>query len=221
MVPNGAALTPWDSLDPDGPPHVVWCRPLVERHIVVLLGAFDPPTRAHVAILEAASRFEESPAALCLTKVLLDRPSDELVAPRDRVTMLDDLAASRGFGFAVANRGTYLDVGRALSAQGIDATLVIGSDKLDQLSDPSFYEDGDHGVVSTFRELRFLVVPRAGARIDRDDLRVLDPTEVFVGADEMAISSTQVRRRVRAGADVTGLVPPEVVSRLGGYTAAR
>ncbi len=187
----------------------------------MLLGAFDPPTRAHVSILEAASRAEGAAAALGLTKVLLARPPDELIPARERVSLLDELAAARGLGLAVANRGTYLDVGRALAEQDIDATFVIGSDKLEQLADPSFYEDGERGVASTFEELRFLVIPRAGAHVDRDDLRVLDPQDVFARSDEMAISSTEVRRAVREGRDVTALVPPEVVPRLGGYTAAR
>lgn len=221
MVPHGTTLTTWDSLDPDGPARVVWCRPVAGPRVVVLLGAFDPPTRAHVSILEAASRAENAPGALCLTKVLLDRPADELIPPRERVALLDELAVARSFALAVANRGRYLDVGRALAAQDIDATFVIGSDKLGQLADPSFYEDGERGVTATFEELRFLVVPRGGAHIDRTDLRVLDPSDVFAGADEMAISSTDVRRLVRAGAEVTSLVPPEVVPSLGGYTAAR
>jgi nicotinic acid mononucleotide adenylyltransferase len=221
MVPHGTVLNVWDSLDPSGPPRIVWPRPVDGRRVVLLLGAFDPPTRAHVAVLAAAARADDVPGALCLTKVLLARPADELVPQRERIALLDAVARARRFGLAIANRGTYLDVGRACAQEGIDASFVIGSDKLAQLADPSFYPDRERGVAATFDELRFLVVPRRGAAIDRDDVRVLDASEVFPDDRLVGISSTEVRRRMQEGADVTGLVPPEVVAGLAGYTAAR
>jgi nicotinic acid mononucleotide adenylyltransferase len=156
-----------------------------------------------------------------MTKVLLARPPDELLPPEVRLGLLDEIASARGFGLAVANRGTYLEVGRALHAMGSEATFVIGSDKLAQLQDPSFYADAERGVEATFAELRFLVVPRPGAEIDRTDIRLLDPADVFTDPAETAISSTEVRRRIRAGDDVDAFVPPEVARGLGGYTAAR
>src|SRR5204862_3999581 len=68
----------WDDLDPADPPTVRWLREVAKEKlertaVVVLLGAFDPPTKAHVAIARAASRAMSAPAALCMTKVTLDR----------------------------------------------------------------------------------------------------------------------------------------------------
>lgn len=226
MVAHGSALSPslrdaWGSLEIDGPPSVVWVRPVERRRVVLLLGAFDPPTLAHVALAAAASRVEAVPAALCLTRVLLARPSDELLPPVSRLVLLKGIANARGFGLAIANRGTYLDVQRALAVDGIDATFVIGSDKLSKLEDPSFYEDGEAGVRSTFEDVKFLVVPRGGVPVTRDDLRVLDASDVFEDDDVAAMSSTEVRRVVRAGGGMEGLVPPEVAVDLAGYTSAK
>jgi nicotinic acid mononucleotide adenylyltransferase len=186
-----------------------------------LMGAFDPPTRAHVAVLSAAARSVDAPGAFCMTKVLLDRGDDELLTPRQRLRLLDVLSRSRGFGLVLANRGTYVDADRAMRASGIDATFVIGSDKLEQLADPSFYPDGERGVAATFAEVRLLVVPRPGAEVRRKDVIVLDPAEAFENQAETTISSTEVRRRVRAGESVDAFVPPEVAVGLGGYTAAK
>jgi nicotinic acid mononucleotide adenylyltransferase len=199
----------------------VWLRGVRGGRCVVLLGAFDPPTRAHVAIARAAARAEGAPAVLCLTKQLLARPPGELLAPVDRLRLLDAVAAREGFGLVVANRGTYLDVGRALRSSGTAASFVVGSDKLEQLADPSFYADGESGVAATFSEFRFIVVPRPGHPAGRDDVRVMDARDVFEDDRFADISSTEVRRRVRRGEPVDAFVPPEVALGLGGYTAAK
>jgi nicotinic acid mononucleotide adenylyltransferase len=210
----------WNALDPAGPSTIEWVRPVPGPRVVVLLGAFDPPTKAHMAIARAASRHEGAPAAFCMTRVLLARPDDELLDPVDRLSLLDDLAAANGWGLVVANRGRYLDVSRALHALGIDATFVIGSDKLAQLVDTSFYPDGAAGVAATFDEVRLLVVPRTAAPIERSGVRSLRTAEVFSDEQEMSISATEVRRRLREGRGIGDLVPPGVASALGGYTSA-
>ncbi len=211
----------WSELDTEPSPATVWCRGIEGSRVVVLLGAFDPPTRAHVKLVLAAARACDAPGAFCLTKVLLARPPEELLDPVQRLALLDELAADHGFGVVVANRGTYLDVHRVLRAADIEATFVVGSDKLAQLADPSFYPDGQAGVDATFSEVRLLVVPRPGSTVDRRGVAVLDAADVFDDPVEESISSTEVRRRVRAGESVEALVPPGVARSLEGYTAAR
>lgn len=188
----------------------------------MLLGAFDPPTNAHVAIARAASEALGVPAAFCVTKVVLDRPDDRLLSSDDRLRVLDALADEEGLGLAEADRGTYLEVGRALRAQtpGMDVTFVVGSDKLSQLADPRFYPDGRAGVDATFREVRFVVVPRGRDPAMRPGLHVLPVDAVFDDPADAAISASEVRRRIRAGRPVAGLVPPVVARGLERYTAA-
>ncbi len=223
MVAHGPlnATERWEQLDPEGPPLVDWLLPVNGSRIVVLLGAFDPPTNAHLAIAKAASPREDAVAVLGMTKVLLDRPGDLLLSIPARLTLIAAIAKEEGFGFFLANRGTYLDVARALAADDRDPTFVVGSDKLEQLEDPKFYATGDAGVSATFSEVRFLVVPRAGGVVSRADVQVMDPTEAFAGADEGEVSGTEVRRRLRIGEAVDELVPPAVALALQGYTAAR
>ncbi len=228
VVAHGTALSRrvkaegiWAELDPNLEPTVAWPRPIPGPRAVVLLGAFDPPTLAHVAVLDAATRFERVPAAICMTKVLLARPPDELLTIEQRLSIVDVVAAARSYGLALANRGTYMDVHRGMRATGIEATFLIGSDKVGQLADPSFYPDGQRGVDATFAEVDFLVVPRGEFDLESNDLRVLPADDVFGDAPLGTISSTEVRRRIREGVAVDGLVPPEVVVDLEGYTAAK
>jgi nicotinic acid mononucleotide adenylyltransferase len=220
-VVEARALAAWRSLEPDAAPSVVWALEPSTDRVAVLLGAFDPPTSAHVEILAAAARVEGASPVWCLTKVLLARGDRPLLTEEQRVGILVALASRTSAGFAMANRGTYLDTHRAFASDGYDATFVIGSDKLSQLADPSFYEDGDRGVRATFSEARFLVVPRAGIAVDRDDVAVLDPAEVFAEPWTADLSATDVRKKVARAEPFDHLVPPEVVAAVEGYTAAR
>lgn len=220
MVEAGI-LTAWERLDPDGPPDAVWLRRPDNDRVVVLLGAFDPPTNAHIAVITAAARVEGAAGVLCLTKTLLARSADELLGAAARLRVLDSLARESNLGLAIANRGTYVDVAEAFRSSGCDASFVIGSDKLAQLEDPSFYPDAERGVARTFTEVAFLVVPRPEKTGDRRELRWLDPAEVFSDPDEQALSATEVRQRFRAGEDVRHLVPRTVGVALEGYTSAK
>jgi nicotinic acid mononucleotide adenylyltransferase len=179
----------------------------------VLLGAFDPPTNAHVSILKAAERLLDARGVLVLTKVRLARPDDTLLEEDERLRLLQSLAEAEGFELFVAESGTYLGVAREMRAAGIEPTFIVGSDKVPQLNDPSFYADGLEGVEATFRECEFLVV-------ERDGPGMISAAEVFENPRLAGISATEVRRRIRAGESVEDLVPPVVAQALEGYTAS-
>src|SRR5438445_13456219 len=104
----------WSNLDPDGRTRAAWIRPASGERIVVLLGAFDPPTNAHLAVIRAAAAADRSAPVLCSTKSLLARPPDELLPITDRLRLVDAVARGGGFGYVLCNRGTYLDVACAL-----------------------------------------------------------------------------------------------------------
>jgi nicotinic acid mononucleotide adenylyltransferase len=213
----------WRSLDVDAPAAIVWPRQpsprVLGQRVVVQLGAFDPMTNAHQAILEAVR--ERGVPVIGLTKILLARESGKLLDDEQRVEVLDLISHEGGYGFAMANRGTYLDVHRALRADGFDASFVVGADKLDQLADPSFYPDGPKGVEATFREVSFLVVPRSGFVVTRPEVVVLPESEVFSDPIVAGLSATRVREMVARGERIDDLVPPRVAAAIGGYTSAR
>lgn len=212
-----AAVRLFEELDPEGVPEFRWIRePDPPDRAALLLGAFDPPTTAHLAVAAGARRATGRPSAFCLTKVLLAR-DDTLLPAAERLRLLDGLAAEAGYGLATANRGTYLEVARAARVAGVDAVFVIGSDKLPQLADPAFYPDGESGVEATFTEVRFLVVPR-GVPVDRPEVQVLETEDAFEDPSVAEVSATEVRERVRRGEDVETLVPPTVARALRRYT---
>jgi len=160
----------------------------------VLLGAFDPPTNAHLEILASAADAENRAPVWGMTKVLLDRPPGGLFSFDQRIEIVDAIAHRMDAGFALFEHGTYLEVDRALRAEGFAATFVIGSCKLGQLKDPSFYGYGQDGVDATIAEVSFVVIER----------------------DEDSLSATRVRRLVADGEDVSALVPSEVAEVVQG-----
>lgn len=184
----------------------------------VLLSAFDPPTNAHVDIVKTAAARRGGRGVLCLTEVLLARGDDRLLTDDDRLRVVEALAAAEDFGLHVSRHGTYLEVARELRNAGTTGTFVIGSDKLPQLLDPSFYPDGPAGVTATFREVDFLVVERPGP-VPPGPYEVVMAAEAFSNPANASISATDVRRRVRAGRDVNALVPAVVANALEGYTS--
>lgn len=207
----------WDGLDPQAEARLTFLRGVPGRSAVLLLGAFDPPTSAHVALARAAARHTGWPAAFCLTKVVLDRPADVLLDPVSRLELLDALALGEGMGLAVSNRGTYLDVARAARLADLEVAFVVGSDKIGQLTDERFYADGQRGVDATFREARFIVVPR-GTEVARRDVEILDNKAVFERPEVEMSSASEVRRRLADGRPIDDLVPRIVADSLRRYT---
>jgi nicotinic acid mononucleotide adenylyltransferase len=97
--------------------------------------------------------------------------------------------------------------------------IGLGSDKVAQLFDPSWYGDHEAALGHLFRVARVAYAVRAGEDSRAPDadtagrwsdrlLRLALPPEVA------AVSSSEVRRRLRQGEAVSDLVPSEVLAYL-------
>lgn len=85
--------------------------------------------------------------------------------------------------------------------------LLIGGDNWERF--PFWYRSDD--IVSNYR---LVVYPRRGSDID---IAALPPTVTVVEAELLDISSTDIRRRVRSGLPITGLVPDNIVDAVTYY----
>lgn len=174
----------------------------------VLGGTFDPIHHGHLA---AASQVA---AALCLERVVIVPTSiqpfkqDSLAAPAEhRVEMIRG-AVRNDSRFEVSlvdiERGgvTYtVDTLRDLGHEMPDADLffITGADSLARLSE---WKDAEQlGQLA-----QFVGVTRAGHSFPQ-----LETAHRVVEVPSLAISSTDIRRRVRAGAPIRYLVPTSVV----------
>ncbi len=194
-----------------------------EGRVAVLPSAYNPPTRAHLGLLELARATEGiGQAAALLTTNNVDKSI--FGAPLShRVGMLLAARAS-DIEFAVlgSNAARISDQGRALMATfpGTGFDFVVGYDTLIRLFDPKYYEDMRGSLDAFFEAHRVIATNRAQATLDAviaylDEPIVRDYRERIVvrelDADRAALSSSAVRQaQAEEGKVDAGAVAPEV-----------
>jgi nicotinamide-nucleotide adenylyltransferase len=205
----------------------------------LLSGSFDPPTIAHQALAEGLLRIGCDLVLFVWSVRTLPKepgpggdPSSPLLDAAARLESLAALASSRegpgagsGLGVALSSHGLIAEQAEAAARRFPGARLVagMGSDKVLQLLDPRWYEDR----TAALDHLSGLATVAYAARAGEEEAvgaALADPVNApwrhaFGRLDcdpaVAAVSSREVRRRLRAGEDVTSLVPPEVLPFLG------
>jgi predicted RNA-binding protein with PIN domain len=163
----------------------------------VFPGSFDPLTKAHIAIAEAAvHRAHLDRLDLALSRLALGKEHGGHASLDERVTAIERAGRARPWlGVVVTDARLVADV-----ARGYDV-VVMGADKWAQVRDVEWYES-DAARDDALRALpRVLVVPRPG--FDAAGVEVLD-----IDGELMHVSST----RARAGEH--DLLAPEARRRI-------
>lgn len=190
----------------------------------IMGGTFDPPHLAHLAVAE------EARDVLGLSRVLFIpagepwQKADRAVTPgRLRLAMVERaIAANPAFvldGREVARAGPSYTVDTlielAASGTAVDPWLILSSEAL--------------AGFATWREpeailalARICVAPRGDApdmavASFRDRFRIADERLVVLVHPRLAISSTEIRARVRAGRSIRYLVPDPVAALVAEY----
>ena len=221
------------ALDPDGPPALRLiagsCPP--GMRLAILPAAFNPPTRAHVGLANAAlatGAFDRLLFALSMRTVNKER--SEGASLDERLTMLRLLVQDNERLAAVLwNRGLYVDQA-ALAHQALAPaalTFVVGFDKILQILDPRYYADRDAALDRLFSLARFLVAPRDGAgRAELDALFARPENRGYrsgvrylplltLDKEAQSLSSTRVRELLARGEDAARALPPRLVEFVG------
>jgi cytidyltransferase-like protein len=133
----------------------------VPSRLGLLPGGFNPPTRAHVALAEAA--------LVVVDEVILVMPRAfphkrfEGATAEERIEMMRRIASSRrGLGVAIADCGLYIDIVREARREYPQAEmhLVCGRDAAERFLTWDYGEQGT--VERMLEEFRLLVAPRLG-----------------------------------------------------------
>jgi nicotinic acid mononucleotide adenylyltransferase len=189
----------------------------------LLPGSFDPLTIAHAAMAEAALAHAHLVALLYSVRTLPkgEGAPEALLEEMERLAWLERFREGRGrIAIAACSHGLLAEQVQAAAARFPRAALsvVIGSDKLLQLLDPVWYEDRNAVLGPMFDRSTVRLAVRAG---DEDAVTAaLDAPEnarwrglverLDVPPSIAAVSSSDVRERLRRGEDVGPLVPEEV-----------
>jgi nicotinamide-nucleotide adenylyltransferase len=171
-----------DRLNPEAEPQVfiVPRSPQPRGNIIVFPGSFNPPTNAHLAMLEQAQQFAHSPTFsssqedrdlllyAAMSKRTTDKENVERPLMLDRIILLDTLLQSHlpRTGIMLFNRGLYVEQAEAVRSSFPAVKrlfFLVGYDKIVQILDPHYYEDRDAALNTLFSLAELLVAPRGTA----------------------------------------------------------
>jgi nicotinate (nicotinamide) nucleotide adenylyltransferase len=181
------------------------------RTLGVLPAGFNPPTRAHLALAEAALGVVDE--VLFVLPREFPHKSYEDTTFTERMEML--LAATGGeprYSVASSEGGLFLEIAaecREAHGENTALAFICGRDAAERII------NWDYGrpdaVQHMLQEFEMLVAPRAGDFQPPGELQArIQPLAVDGGIS--AISATEVRERVRQGRPWEAMVPAEIVS---------
>ncbi len=190
--------------------------PASRNRIGVLAGAFNPVTRAHLALVEAALQVVDE-VVCALPRVY---PHKELHGAdlETRVEMLR--RAGNRHRVVVCEQGLFDDIARELRPQHPDAELyfICGRDAAERVI---HWDYGDPRAIERILEnFRLLVASRQGELDAPPHLRNrVEPLRLAGDFDD--VSSTEVRRRIAAGLAWEHLVPEPIIEMVRRVYAPR
>jgi nicotinamide-nucleotide adenylyltransferase len=163
-----------DQLHPEAAPwaFVVPGSPEPRDAIIVFPGSFNPPTKAHLALLKQAQQFAHKHESMCLyaamSKHTVDKETVERPLLVDRIHLLEVVLKRRlpHAGIMLFNRGLYVEEAEAIrnSFPRVKRILfLVGFDKIVQILDPRYYENRDAALTELFTLAELLVAPRGDA----------------------------------------------------------
>jgi nicotinate-nucleotide adenylyltransferase len=180
------------------------------RRVAILPGAFNPPTRAHLALASASLDYADE-ALLVLARTLPHKALDG-ASFDERLEML--LAATEGhsrLGVAVSDGGLFLEIAReckAILGHDLNISLICGRDAAERIVAWDYGEEPP--IDAQFREYTMLVAARRGTYQPPEHLA--SHIAALVLDEEFDwYSASEVRRRIAEGEQWETLVPPSTI----------
>jgi nicotinamide-nucleotide adenylyltransferase len=208
--------------------HLVRKAPHGLRHRKGRLGifpaSFNPPTKAHVALIrEATKRFKLDEILVLLDLQAMDKRM--VGAPyEDRLEMLKLLFERHSrVSIGFSNRGLFVEKReplRSLYPFPIQFFFVVGFDTILRVMDRNYYEDGQEDLDRLFHDSRFICANRGDSeRRTFEALFRYSENRKYAGGISFFdlpkkfsfVSSSLVRQRIKEGKSVRDLVPPSIL----------
>jgi nicotinate-nucleotide adenylyltransferase len=184
----------------------------------VLPGTFNPPTRAHMALAQAALSYCDQ--ILFVLPRALPHKDYKGVGFEDRLRLLKAAVDPHPrFAAAAAGGGLFLEIAeecRKAYGEGVEISLLCGRDAAERIVGWKY--EREEMLAEMFAQFSLLVARRQGEYVAPTHLasriRCLD---IDNGWD--AVSATEVRERIASGSEWRDLVPEQIardVERLYG-----
>lgn len=193
-------------------------RAEIARHLALLPGSFNPPTKAHVALARAATR--KADAVLFVLPRAFPHKEYTGASLADRLAMLSRVAEGEPrFGVAVSDGGLVVEMAREARAlyAAPAVSVLCGRDAAERYVEWDYGEPG--AIERLLTEFRLLVAPRNGAYVPPERLRfAIDTLDAEPGDD---CSSTAVRDAPHAWPELVPAEIADLVERIYGRADTR
>jgi len=184
----------------------------VKKHIGVLAGAFNPVTRAHLALAQAAR--EAVDEVVCVVPRAYPHKHFHGASLEYRIEMLRLAGIDR---VEITEGGLFIDIARELRQAGTEISFICGRDAAERIIHWDYGEPG--AIDKMLEEFSLLVAERRGTYEAPSHLRHR-VHRLALGEDLSDVSSTEVRRRITVGEPWEHLVPAAIVERVQRIYAA-
>ena len=177
--------------------------------IALLPGAWNPPTRAHVAMLRASLAWADE-GILVLPRALPHKEFDGAALAR-RADWIRSIAVANGLSAAISDGGLFIEMARECRAATAASRvyLVCGRDAAERIVGWDYVQLSPIG--AQLDEYQLLVAPRGGAYMPPEHLAARIHA-LALGDDWHEVSSTEVRQRILNGTAWAEFVPAEIAA---------
>lgn len=182
--------------------------------IALFPGAWNPPTRAHVAMAEAA--LEHAGALVFVLARTMPHKTLEGASMERRIAWLEAISASNSRFFAgISDGGLFIEMARECrEATGASRIFVVcGRDAAHRIV--AWDYGPSDSIERQFEEYSLLVAPR-GEPYDPPPHLASRILQLHLPGDWRDVSSTEVRRRIASRENVAGLVPDAILESVLG-----
>lgn len=181
------------------------------KRIGVLAGAFNPLTRAHVALAKAARQHVDE--VICVVPRVYPHKDFHGAALEDRVAML----RQAGYRVETTNGGLFIDIARELRTDDSEILFVCGRDAAERII---HWDYGEAGAIEKILDEFSLLVAERGGRYEAPAHLRHRVLALALSEDFSDVSSTEVRRRIAAGEPWEHLVPGGIIDQVRRIYAA-
>jgi nicotinate-nucleotide adenylyltransferase len=177
------------------------------KRVGVLAGAFNPVTRAHLALADAA--LQQVDEVICVVPRVYPHKEFHGAALEDRIAMLK--VAGGAYRVETTSGGLFIEIARELRVGGAELSFICGRDAAERII---HWDYGAAGAIEKMLdEFSLLVADRGGTYEPPAHLRHRVHA-LALDEDFSAVSSTEVRRRIAAGEPWEHLVPASIASEV-------
>ena len=173
------------------------------KRVGVLAGAFNPVTRAHVALADAARSAVNE--VICVVPRAYPHKHFHGASLEDRIEMLRLAGLDR---VEVTDGGLFIDIARELRRPDTEISFLCGRDAAERII---HWDYGEPGAIKKMLEEFSLLVAERGGHYEAPEHLRHRVRRLGLEEDFSDVSSSEVRRRIAAGESWEHLVPSAIV----------